>query len=59
LPNKMDRASGSLTARGAVITEAGTDPFVAGLVYTAAHMPGARESEADDGKREVAAAHAR
>jgi hypothetical protein len=59
LPNKRDRASGSLTAMGAVTTEAGTDPFVAGLVYIAAHMPDARESEADDGKREVAAAHAR
>src|ERR1700688_1140175 len=36
---------------GAVITEAGTDPSVAGLVYVAAHMPDAGESEADDGKR--------
>src|SRR6267143_37101 len=36
---------------GAVITEAGTDPAVAGLVYIAAHMPDAGESEADDGKR--------
>jgi pimeloyl-ACP methyl ester carboxylesterase len=36
---------------GAVITEAGTDPLVAGLVYVAAHMPDARENEADDGKR--------
>ena len=36
---------------GAVITEAGTDPIVAGLVYIAAHMPGAGENEADDGKR--------
>jgi pimeloyl-ACP methyl ester carboxylesterase len=36
---------------GAVITEAGTDPSVAGLVYVAAHMPDARENEADDGKR--------
>src|SRR6266566_113650 len=36
---------------GAVITEAGTDPSVAGLVYIAAHMPDARENEADDGKR--------
>src|SRR5260370_18352049 len=26
---------------GAVITEAGTDPLVAGLVYVAAHMPAA------------------
>ena len=36
---------------GAVITEAGTDPSVAGLVYVAAHMPDAGESEAADGKR--------
>ena len=36
---------------GAVITEAGTDPSVAGLVYIAAHMPDAGENEADNGKR--------
>src|SRR5256714_9830727 len=36
---------------GAVITEAGTHPSVAGLVYIAAHMPDAGENEADDGKR--------
>jgi pimeloyl-ACP methyl ester carboxylesterase len=36
---------------GSVITEAGTDPAVAGLVYVAAHMPDAGESEADNGKR--------
>jgi pimeloyl-ACP methyl ester carboxylesterase len=36
---------------GGVITEAGTDPSVAGLVYIAAHMPDAGESEGDDGKR--------
>src|SRR3989441_1594487 len=36
---------------GSVITEAGTDPSVVGLVYIAAHMPDARENEADDGKR--------
>jgi pimeloyl-ACP methyl ester carboxylesterase len=36
---------------GAVITEAGTDPSVAGLVYIAAHMPDAGENEADDGER--------
>jgi pimeloyl-ACP methyl ester carboxylesterase len=36
---------------GSVITEAGTDPSVAGLVYIAAHMPDAGESEADGGKR--------
>jgi pimeloyl-ACP methyl ester carboxylesterase len=36
---------------GSVITEAGADPSVAGLVYVAAHMPDAGESEAVDGKR--------
>jgi pimeloyl-ACP methyl ester carboxylesterase len=36
---------------GAVITEAGNDPSVVGLVYVAAHMPDAGENEADDGKR--------
>ena len=36
---------------GAVITEAGTDAAVAGLVYIAAHMPDAGENEVDDGKR--------
>ena len=36
---------------GAVITEAGADPSVAGLVYIAAHTPDAGENEADDGKR--------
>src|SRR6266849_2411919 len=36
---------------GAVITETGTDPSVAGLVYVAAHMPDAGENEADVGKR--------
>ena len=36
---------------GAVITEAGTDPSVAGLVYIAAPMPDAGENEGDDGKR--------
>jgi pimeloyl-ACP methyl ester carboxylesterase len=36
---------------GAVITEAGTDPSVAGLVYVAAHMPDAGEKESEDGKR--------
>lgn len=35
---------------GSVITEAGTVPSVAALVYVAAHMPDAGESEAD-GKR--------
>jgi pimeloyl-ACP methyl ester carboxylesterase len=36
---------------GAVATEAGNDPLVVGLVYVAAHMPDAGESEAEDGKR--------
>src|ERR1700728_2835313 len=36
---------------GAVITEAGANPVVVGLVYVAAHMPDAGENEADDGKR--------
>ena len=35
---------------GAVITEAGTNASVAGLVYVAAHMPDAGENEADDGE---------
>jgi pimeloyl-ACP methyl ester carboxylesterase len=36
---------------GSVITEAGNEKSVAGLVYIAAHMPDAGENEADDGKR--------
>jgi pimeloyl-ACP methyl ester carboxylesterase len=36
---------------GAVITEAASDPKVVALVYVAAHMPDAGESEAEDGKR--------
>jgi pimeloyl-ACP methyl ester carboxylesterase len=36
---------------GAVATEAGNGPSVVGLVYVAAHMPDAGESEAEDGKR--------
>lgn len=36
---------------GSVITEAGTDPLVVGLVYIAAHMPDVGESESNDGKR--------
>jgi pimeloyl-ACP methyl ester carboxylesterase len=36
---------------GAVITEAGDDPSVAGLVYIAAHMPDVGEKESDDGRR--------
>ena len=34
---------------GSVITEAGTDPSVVRLVYVAAHMPDAGESESQDG----------
>jgi pimeloyl-ACP methyl ester carboxylesterase len=36
---------------GSVITEAGTNSHVVGLVYIAAHMPDAGESEGADGKR--------
>src|ERR1700688_3251813 len=36
---------------GAVITGAGTDPSVAGLVYVAAHMPDSGEKESEDGNR--------
>ncbi len=36
---------------GAVITEAGTDPSVVGLVYVAAHMPDSGEKESEDGER--------
>jgi pimeloyl-ACP methyl ester carboxylesterase len=36
---------------GSVVTEAGTDPTVVGLVYVAAHMPDAGESESADGNR--------
>ena len=36
---------------GCVITEAANDPKVISLVYVAAHMPDAGESEAGDGKR--------
>lgn len=36
---------------GAVITTAGNDSHVAGLVYIAAHAPDEGESEADNGKR--------
>src|SRR5580700_3938795 len=36
---------------GAVITEAGMDPSVAGLVYVAAHMPDSGEKESEDGNR--------
>ena len=36
---------------GAVITSAGNDSTVVGLVYIAAHMPDVGESEADYGKR--------
>jgi len=36
---------------GAVITDAGNHPSVAGLVYIAAHMPDAGENESDLGRR--------
>src|SRR5271156_71569 len=36
---------------GAVITEAGAESSVVGLVYIAAHMPDAGEKESEDGKR--------
>jgi pimeloyl-ACP methyl ester carboxylesterase len=36
---------------GGLITEAGNDPHVMGLVYIAAHAPDKGESEADNGKR--------
>lgn len=36
---------------GAVITEAGDAPSVAGLAYIAAHMPDVGEKESEDGKR--------
>src|SRR5579863_436420 len=36
---------------GAVITEAGNDPAVVGLVYIAAHMPDSGEKESEDGNR--------
>src|ERR1700722_14242206 len=36
---------------GAVITQAGTDPSVVGLVYIAAHMPDTGEKESEDGMR--------
>src|SRR6202042_3460145 len=36
---------------GSVITEAGTDPSVVGLVYVAAHMPDSGEKESEDGNR--------
>jgi pimeloyl-ACP methyl ester carboxylesterase len=35
---------------GSLITEAGNEPQVVGLVYVAAHMPDAGESEAQEGK---------
>ena len=36
---------------GSVITEAGNDPSVVGLVYIAAHMPDSVEKESEDGNR--------
>ena len=41
---------------GGVITEAGNDSSVVGLVYIAAHMPDAGENEADGGKNSRATA---
>jgi pimeloyl-ACP methyl ester carboxylesterase len=40
---------------GAIITEAGDDPHVAGLVYIAAHAPDEGETESGNGKRYPAA----
>jgi len=40
---------------GAIITEAGTDPHVAGLVYIAAHAPDQGETETGNGQRYPAA----
>jgi pimeloyl-ACP methyl ester carboxylesterase len=40
---------------GAIITEAGINPHVAGLVYIAAHAPDQGENEADLGKKTPAA----
>jgi pimeloyl-ACP methyl ester carboxylesterase len=40
---------------GAIITTAGNNPKVVGLVYIAAHAPDAGESEADNGKAYPAA----
>lgn len=37
---------------GSIITEAGVDPKVAGLVYVAAHAPAVGEDESDLGKRQ-------
>jgi pimeloyl-ACP methyl ester carboxylesterase len=42
---------------GGLITEAGNDQHVAGLVYIAAHAPDSGESEADNGKRYPPAYH--
>jgi pimeloyl-ACP methyl ester carboxylesterase len=42
---------------GAIITEAGNDPHVAGLVYIAAHAPEEGESEAANGKKWPNSAH--
>ena len=36
---------------GSVITEAGNDPSVVGLVYIVAHMPDSGEKESEDGNR--------
>src|SRR6201982_2007997 len=50
-PCRMDRILVAHSYGGAVITEAGADPSVVGLVYVAAHMPDVGENEADLGKR--------
>lgn len=42
---------------GAIITEAGNDPHVAGLVYIAAHALDAGETEASNGKKFPNSAH--
>ena len=52
----LDRQDGSCilvghSYGGAVITEAGVDPHVAGLVYIAAHAPEEGETEAANGKK--------
>jgi len=51
MPLEFRERKRSSSYGGAVITEAGTDPSVTGLVYVAAHMPDVGEKESDDGKR--------
>jgi hypothetical protein len=45
----LDRVPSLNSYGGSVVTEAGTDPSVVGLVYVAGHMPDAGESEHEDG----------